>query len=427
MSEVSAQANQIAKNAKLAASRVRTYSTSVKNRIIKNCAEALSDPHVQAKILKANKLDCEDAAQNGMSEAFIDRLKLDPSRLLTVRQSLLAVAELSDPIGQIGDLKLLPSGLKVGRMQIPLGVILFVYESRPNVTLEAAALCLKAGNAVILRGGSEAFRSNQALIECLRHSFSSESADEPPVLFVDSPDRTLLGELLKQSAYIDLVVPRGGPALIEFVRDNSKIPALFHAQGICHVYVHSAADFNVATNVVVNSKVQRPGVCNAMEAVLVDRTIASEFLPTLIDSLVSHGVEIRCCEKTLELMGQSYRSSLIPAKEADYDTEFLSLKCVLKIVADQAEAMDFIEQHGSRHTASIVTTDIKAANEFLAQVEASCVLVNASTRLNDGFQLGLGSELGISTTKLHAFGPMGLEELCARKFVVWGEGHIRTD
>jgi glutamate-5-semialdehyde dehydrogenase len=369
------------------------------------------------EILEANAIDLAESAD--LPPALLDRLRVDSARLHALAASVLAVAALPDPVGRIDRLEVRPNGLRVGRMSVPLGAVLMIYESRPNVTIDAAALCLKSGNAVVLRGGKESRHTNRVLATLFRKSLVEARLPADAVQLVDDPDRALLKNLLAQDTYFDLAIPRGGTSLISAVTEQARMPVIRHWQGICHVYVHATADLDLAERIVLNAKVQRPGVCNAMECLLVDRSVASAFVPRIVTALQAAGVEVRGCPETTAL------AAVTPASEADWDTEFLALVCALKVVADYEEAAAFIDRHGTRHSEAIVTRDHARAMRFLREVDASCVLVNASTRFNDGGELGLGAELGISTTKLHAYGPMGLEELCTRKFVVLGEGHIR--
>jgi glutamate-5-semialdehyde dehydrogenase len=421
MSEHEAKAQDMTARARAAARALAGASTADKNRALHRIAEALQSPDVQAKVIAANDEDLHAAREAGLSEAMIDRLRLDGGRLSSLGEAVKEIEQLEDPVGAIEDLRARPSGIQVGRMRVPLGTILIVYESRPNVTVDAAALCMKAGNAVILRGGKEARRSNAALAEVVREALKSVGLPEDAALLVDTPERELLYALLGRSGEIDLAIPRGGTSLIDAVNEHARVPVVQHYQGICHVYVHEAADLMAAGKICVNAKVQRPGVCNSAEGIVVDEAVAEDFVPRVVRALKAHHVEVRGCEKTRAIAGDD----VVAATPEDFDTEFLSLVCTLKVVDGYDEAIDFIAEHGSGHTESIVTQDHGAAMDFLRRVDASCVLINASTRFNDGGELGLGAELGISTTKLHAYGPMGLEELTARKFVVLGDGQTR--
>ena len=413
------RAAALARRARAASGPMAAASTARKNAVLLRTADALDGPQ-HARVLVENALDVDAARAAGLGAPALERLRLDAARLGDLARALRAVAALPDPVGRVDALTPQPSGIQVGRMSVPLGVVLIVYESRPNVTLDAAALCLKAGNAVILRGGREALRSNAALASLLHEALAAEGLPADAALFVDDVDRELLYGLLRRSAEIDLAIPRGGTSLIDAVNVHARMPVIQHYQGICHVYVHEHADVDMAARIAVNAKVQRPGVCNAMECLVVDAAVAPAFLPEAVARLSAHCVALVGCERTCALA-----PSVTPAAPADFDTEFLSLRCALKVVDGFDDALAFLRAHGSRHTEAIVTNDHAAAMRFLREVDASCVMVNASTRFNDGGELGLGAELGISTTKLHAYGPMGLEELCAKKFVVLGHGETR--
>jgi glutamate-5-semialdehyde dehydrogenase len=351
---------------------------------------------------------------------MIDRLTLDDRTLEGMVEGLREVAALTDPVGEITGMWKRPNGLVVGRIRIPIGVIGFIYESRPNVTVDAAALCLKSGNAVILKGGSEAIHSNIILGALLAEALKEAQLTQTAVQVVPSTDREAVGVLLDLEEHVDLIIPRGGEELIRFVTSRSRIPVLKHYRGVCHVYVDESADLQMAEEICFNAKVQRPGVCNAMETMLVHERIAKMFLPIVGKRLRDAGVEIRGCPRTLELLPEAQ-----PAQDSDWGTEFLDLILAVKVVAAIDEALDHIERYGSKHTEAIITNDYNRSQRFLAEVDSSVVLVNASTRFNDGNQLGLGAEIGINTSKLHAFGPMGLNELTTTKFIVYGQGQIR--
>jgi glutamate-5-semialdehyde dehydrogenase len=410
----------LALRARAASTAMQAATTQQKNRALQLVGAALVDPATVRDIVAANERDIAAAVEGALSAVMIDRLKLDDQRLAMLARAVREVEALPDPVGGIDDLVTRPSGITVGRMRVPLGVILIVYESRPNVTVDAAALCLKAGNAVILRGGKEALHTNRALAAVVRDALLRSSLPEDAVVFVDDPDRDLLYALLRRSGEIDLAIPRGGTALIEAVNEHARVPVIQHYQGICHVYVHEDADPDVAERVVVNAKVSRPGVCNAAECLVIDARVAPSFLPRIASVLAAKGVELRGDDRARTLV-----PTMTPAVAADFDTEFLALTMAVAVVDGFDNALAFIARHGSRHTEAIVTKDHAAAMNFLRRVDASCVLVNASTRFNDGGELGLGAELGISTTKLHAYGPMGLQELTTRKFVVLGHGETR--
>ncbi len=420
MTDYAGIAQSLAARAQAAAEILRAAPTAQKDAFLRRLADAL-EAH-QSQILARNRLDMGAGRDRGLTAALLDRLELDEARIAGIAQQVRDVARLPDPVGALTPWQKQSSGIEVARMRVPLGVVLMVYESRPNVTVDTAALCLKAGNAVILRGGKEAFQTNQALSDLVRQALRDEGLPDDGAVFVDDTARDLLYRLLEQSGRIDLAIPRGGTSLIEAVDAHAKVPVLQHYQGICHVYVHQAADLDMAERITINAKVQRPGVCNAAEGLIVDEAVARAFLPRVVAELISRGVEVRGCDKTAALA-----DGVVPAGPADFDTEFLDLTLAVKVVAGLDEALAFIAQHGSGHTESIITTDEDAAARFVRTVDASCVLHNASTRFNDGGALGLGAELGISTTKLHAYGPMGLEELCTRKFVVRGTGQTRGD
>jgi glutamate-5-semialdehyde dehydrogenase len=367
-----------------------------------------------------NEKDLEAAKSAGASSAILDRIALNPDRVRAMAKGLREVAALPDPVREVVKMWRRPNGLQVGRMRIPLGVIGIIYEARPNVTADAAALCLKSGNAVILRGGSEAHRSNQAIGTVLREACAETRVPPDAVQVVERKDHGLVNELLQLEGYIDLIIPRGGEELIRTVAANSKIPVIKHYKGVCHVYVDNEASLEMAERICLNAKVQRPSVCNAMETLLVHEMIAPKFLAPMIAKFQGAGVEIRGCEKTRELV-----PGVNKATEEDWSTEYLDLILAVRVVKDMDEAIDHIERYGSAHTESIVTTNYQKSREFIDRVNSSAVMVNASTRFNDGWELGLGAEIGISTSKIHAFGPMGLEELTTTKFVVFGDGQIR--
>ncbi len=371
-------------------------------------------------IIGENGKDVEDARAKGLSAAMIDRLRLTGDRLAGIADGLMQVSALEDPVGEIVHMWKRPNGLLVGKMRIPLGVIGIIYESRPNVTADAAGLCVKSGNAVILRGGSETIRSNIAIGEVLRDSLKGAGLPEDAVQVVPVTDRGAVLELLKLDEYIDLVIPRGGEGLIRFVAENSRIPVLKHYKGVCHIFVDETADLGMAESVCLNAKVQRPGVCNAMETMLVHEKIAKKFLPAAAKRLEDEGVELRGCERTRKIL-----PGIKKAGESDWHEEYLDLILSVKVVKDIDEAIAHIEKYGSMHTESIITENYTNSQKFINGVNSSTVIVNASTRFSDGYELGLGAEIGISTSKLHAFGPMGALELTTTKFVVFGEGQIR--
>lgn len=417
--EIKEQISLMAKTAKEMAPAIATAKTDVKNKALKKIAQGLKDQ--LASLLEANAKDVAYAQEKGLSKAMIDRLTLTEDRVEGMINNLYEVITLPDPVGNITKMWLRPNGLKVGRMRIPLGVIGMIYEARPDATIEAAALCLKAGNVVILRGGSEAINSNIILGNIMTAALVKAGLPEKAIQVVPITDRDAVLALLEMEEYIDLIIPRGGEGLIRFVTEHAKMPVLKHYKGVCHVYVDDKADLEKAKKICFNAKVQRPGVCNAMETLLVHEGIAEKFLPDMLKTFAEAGVEIRGCPKTCNLF-----PSAKAATEEDWPAEYLDLILAVKIVADMEEAINHITKYGSNHTEAIVTENYSRAWEFLEKVDASVVLVNASTRFNDGNQLGLGSEIGISTSKLHAYGPMSLEELTTTKFIVFGEGQIRT-
>ena len=409
---------KMAKAAKAASTQIATCSSNKKNDVLFSIADKITDQ--ASYIQKENQKDLSRAKKNGLSAAMIDRLKVTDATMQSMAQGLKEVAQLNDPVGSISKAWLRPNGLEVSRMRIPLGVIGIIYESRPNVTIDAAGLCLKAGNAVILRGGSEALNSNQALAGIIGQGLSEIGLPPEAVQVVPIRDREAVNALLAQEGFIDLVIPRGGEGLIRFVVEHSKIPVLKHYKGVCHVYVDDGADLAMAQEICFNAKVQRPGVCNAMETMLVHQSIAQNFLPKMAKQFVDAGVKIRGCEESCRILTVAQQ-----AEESDWSEEYLDLVLAVKIVEDIDHAISHIEKYSSSHTDAIVTHDYQRARRFARAVDSSVVLVNASTRFNDGGELGLGAEIGISTSKLHAFGPMGVEELTTTKFVVYGDGQIR--
>jgi glutamate-5-semialdehyde dehydrogenase len=394
-------------------------SGELKNRILEVLANKLDIR--RGELIAENRKDLAAGKEQGLSAAFIDRLTLNDAGIDGMIRSCREIIALNDPVGKIDDLKVRPGGFRVGKMRVPIGVIAIIYEARPNVTVEAAALCLKSGNAVILRGGSSAYHSNMALVSVLREALRENDVDEHLLSYLDSPERSAVDELLQQDDLIHLIIPRGGEGLIRHVVEKSRIPVLKHYKGVCHVYVHEKADLPMAEKIILNAKVQRPGVCNAAETLLVDAGIAGEFLPAALDALQKAGVEIRGCERTRAIYG----SGVKPAGEKDYYAEFLDLILAVRIVDGLAAAVSHINKYGSAHTDAIITRDIDTANAFIRNTDSASVIVNASTRLADGSVYGLGAEIGISTDRLHARGPMGLEELTSYKWIVLGEGQIR--
>jgi glutamate-5-semialdehyde dehydrogenase len=409
---------RIARQAREASYSLANLSTSVKNSALKAMAEELIASSRSLK--KANASDLRSARKAGLSSPMLDRLTLSDAVIQGMADSLQEVALLPDPVGQVDKMWKRPNGLWVGKMRIPLGVIGIIYESRPNVTSDAAGLCLKAGNAVILRGGSEAYHSNSAIAAVLQAAGKKQGIPPAAIQVIPTVSRRAIEEMLKLEEYIDLVIPRGGEDLIRFVVSRSRIPVIKHYKGVCHVFVDASADLRMAESIAFNAKVQRPGVCNAMETLLVHKAIAPQILPAMAEKFLAAGVELRGCPATRRLV-----PSVKPAKKEDWGKEFLDLILAVRVVADLTEAIAHIRRYGSSHTDSIVTQDYANAQKFIQEVASSTVLVNASTRFSDGHQLGLGAEIGISTTKLHAFGPMGVEDLTTSKFIVYGSGQIR--
>ena len=410
---------KMAKEAKKASRLLRSIERAQKDAALELMADKLTER--KADIIRENKRDLIKAQDAGFSSAMIDRLTLDKKVIRQMADGLREVAALPDPVGEVVRMWKRPNGLLVGRVRIPIGVIGFIYESRPNVTVDATALCLKSGNTVILKGGSEAIHSNLILSDLLVQALMETGLPPRAIQVIPTTDREAVSILIGLEDYLDIIIPRGGEGLIRYVIGHSRVPVLKHYKGVCHVYVDEFADLEMANEVCFNAKVQRPGVCNAMETMLVHAGIARVFLPDMVKRFRDAGVEIRGCPNTLELI-----SGIKPAVAADWPAEFLDLILAVKIVSNMDEALDHIEQYSSNHTEAIITNDYNRSQRFLAEVDASVVLVNASTRFNDGNQLGLGAEIGINTSKLHAFGPMGLEELTTTKFVVYGQGQVRN-
>jgi glutamate-5-semialdehyde dehydrogenase len=408
----------MAEKGRKAARKLAALPTAVKNSILLQTAEQLE---AQRDAIKAeNAKDLAAGQEKGLSAAMLDRLTLSDKVINSMIQGLQEIAALPDPVGTIDDMKRRPSGITVGRMRVPLGVIGMIYEARPNVTIDAAALCLKAGNGVLLRGGSEAIHSNLALAKLLQEVLASHKAPAEAAQVIPVTDRYGINVMLAQEQFIDVIIPRGGEGLIRFVTENSKIPVLKHYKGVCHLYMDESGDVKTGIRLAMNGKTQRPGVCNALEGMLIHKAAAPCFLPAAAKELMAAGVELRGCEQSRAIVPE-----IVAAQDSDWGTEFLDLKMIVRVVEDMDEAIRYIEQHGSQHTEVIVTESYAASQRFLREVDASAVMINASSRFNDGGQFGLGAEIGISTTKLHAYGPMGLEELTTRKFVVYGEGEIR--
>lgn len=416
--ELSALCAGLAQRAKAASAQIAIAPTAAKNKWLLASAAALESR--ADELFAANAKDVAAAPGFGLNAAAIDRLTLNPKRLAAAAEGLRQVAALPDPVGEVREATQRPTGLQVLKVGVPLGVVFFIYESRPNVTLDAAALCVKSGNAVILRGGKEAINSNTALHRLLCEELTRAGLPADAAQLVPWTDRQAVGYLLSLGEYIDLAIPRGGKSLIQRVASEAKMPVLKHYDGVCHVYVDAAADLAMAERIVVNAKCQRPGTCNAAECLLVHRDVAEAFLPRVGAALAAKGVELRGCELTRRLIPGAKL-----ATEEDYRTEYLDLTMSVRVVADRTEAVAHIARFGSHHTDAIVTRDLNAAREFTRQVDSAAVMVNASTRLNDGFELGLGAEIGISTDRFHARGPCGLRELTTYKYVVTGDGHVR--
>ncbi|MFC1860412.1 glutamate-5-semialdehyde dehydrogenase [Chloroflexota bacterium] len=406
------------------ASRWMAYlATGVKNQALHNIADDLLNK--QGEILSANKIDYKEAEASGMNAAMLDRLMLSSSRLESMAQDVLAVAVLPDPVGEVFDMRTLPNGLLVGRKRVPLGVIGAIYESRPNVTVDISVLCLKAGNAIILRGGKEAICSNSALVKVIQGACKRAGVPDGAVSFIENTDRVLVNDMLKMRGTIDLIIPRGGAGLIKLVVENGAMPVVAGGIGVCHTYVDNNADVAKAVAIAFNAKVQRPTVCNALDSLLVHAGIAVEYLPMVVAEWAKAGVEMHCDERALAILKSNPSLKLVAATEEDWGKEFLSLVAAVKVVDSLDEALKHIERYGSGHSEAIITEDYDAAMRFLNEVDAACVYANASTRFTDGSQFGLGAEVGISTQKMHARGPLGVKELTTYKWIIFGSGQIR--
>lgn len=416
--DIQAYMNTLGQQAKAAGREVSRADSGKKNRALSKIAEEITQNHDFLR--QENQKDLDAGKQNGLDSALLDRLELTPARIDSMVEGLNQVAALPDPVGEITNLSYRPSGIQVGQMRVPLGVIGIIYESRPNVTVDAAALCLKSGNACILRGGSEAIHSNQAIASCISRGLIAAGLPEQAVQVVETTDRAAVGELITLSEYVDVIVPRGGKSLIERISKEATIAVIKHLDGICHVFIDDRADIDKAVNIAFNAKTHRYGVCNAMETLLIAEGIATKVLPVLAEKYQQEGVELRGCLKTCSLLPQCIR-----ATEEDWSTEYLAPILSIKIVDDIDQAIAHINKFSSGHTESIVTENYTLARRFLREVDSSSVMVNASTRFADGFEYGLGAEIGISTDKLHARGPVGLHGLTTLKYVVLGDGHIR--
>jgi glutamate-5-semialdehyde dehydrogenase len=415
---IATQVARIAADAREASLAMARLSTTAKNGMLIAMAAALQGQ--SAQLVAENARDLEAGRQKGLSAAMLDRLMLDEKRIAGIADALREVAALPDPVGEVTGMRKRPNELMVGKMRIPLGTIGIIYEARPNVTADAAALCLKAGNAVILRGGSEAINSNRAIAEILQGVMKELCIPVAALSLIPFTEREGVLEMLKQEEFIDLIIPRGGESLIRFVVENSRIPVIKHYKGVCHIFVDTGADFDMAERIIVNSKVQRPGVCNALETLLIHRDAAAGFIPRIAAALSALGVELRG-----DAAFCGYAPAATAATEEDWSAEYLELILACRVVADMDAAIAHINRYGSLHTESIITSDYSRGQRFIREVNSSCVMVNASTRFADGNQLGLGAEIGISTTKLHSFGPMGLEDLTTTKFIVYGDGQVR--
>jgi glutamate-5-semialdehyde dehydrogenase len=409
--------------AKAASRRMAYLSAEVKNKALHNISTGLLTK--REAILAANQIDYHQAHTSGMNAAMLDRLMLSPERLAAMARDVLAVAALPDPVGEVSDMRTLPNGLVIGRKRVPLGVIGAIYESRPNVTVDISALCLKSGNAVILRGGKEAIHSSSALAKVVQEAATEAGVPEGAVQFIENTDRALVDEMLTLRQYIDLIIPRGGAGLIKLVRDNAAMPVVAGGIGVCHTYVDRGADIDKAVAIVFNAKVQRPTVCNALDTILVHADIAKKYLPLVAAELAKAGVEMHCDERAMAILKSDGSLKLKPATDEDWGKEFLALVAAVKVVDSLDEALEHIERYGSGHSEAIITEEYSAAMRFLNEVDAACVYANASTRFTDGSQFGLGAEVGISTQKFHARGPLGVKELTSYKWIIFGSGQIR--
>ncbi len=406
------------------ASRPLAYlSTDIKNKALRNIADDLRSK--TKEIIAANKLDLKQAAANGINETMQDRLLLNEKRLQAMADDVLVVAGLPDPVGEVFDMRTMPNDLLIGRKRVPLGVIGAMYESRPNVTIDISALCLKSGNAVILRGGKEAFSSNLALVKLVQAAISRAGVPEGAVQFVENTDRSLVGEMLKLNQYIDLMIPRGGAPFVKYVIENAAMPVVAGGIGVCHTFVDSSADMEKAVAIVYNAKVQKPSVCNALDTILVHQVVAEEYLPEVAKELAKAGVELHCDKAAMEILKPEPGLKLKAAVQEDWGKEFLSLTAAIKVVDSLDDALAHIAKYGSGHSEAIITEDYSSGMRFLNEVDAACVYINASTRFTDGSQFGLGAEVGISTQKFHARGPLGLKELTSYKWIIFGSGQVR--
>jgi len=417
--DVPAYMQEVGRRARAASRAIGRAETRQKNAALLAIAAAIESAGERLKA--ENARDLAAGRRQGLDEALLDRLELNDARIAAMAQGLREIAALPDPVGSVSDMNYRPSGIQVGRMRVPLGVIGIIYESRPNVTADAAGLCLKSGNATILRGGSEAIHSNQAIAACIHAGLDAARLPADTVQVLETTDRAAVGELVRMERYVDVIVPRGGKGLIERIMREARVPVIKHLNGICHTYIDDLADLDKAVRVAINAKTQRYGTCNTMETLLVARDIAAQVLPRLAEQYRAAGVELRGCEATRAILADA-----VPATETDWETEYLAPILSIRVVEDLDGAIDHIARYGSGHTDAIVTESLPRAQRFLREVDSSSVMVNASTRFADGFEYGLGAEIGISTDKLHARGPVGLEGLTTLKFIVLGDGHIRT-
>ena len=419
ITDVAAYMQEVGSKARRAAREISRADTGLKNKALLAIADAIMAD--EARLVTENEKDLGAGREKGLDAALLDRLELNPERIAGMAEGLRQMASLPDPVGEITNRSYRPSGIEVGKMRVPLGVIGIIYESRPNVTADAAGLCLKSGNATILRGGSEALNSNKAVAECIQKGLQAVGLSEDVVQVVQTADRAAVGAMLKGKDFVDVIIPRGGKSLIERVSADSVVPVIKHLDGICHVYIDDKADLEKAHNIAMNSKTHRYGVCNAMETLLVNEQVAQQVLPDLAKAYIAKGVELRGDEQACAIVAEMNK-----ATAEDWNEEYLAPVLAVKIVKDIDEAMEHINDHGSHHTDSIVTENLNRARRFLREVDSASVMINASTRFADGFEYGLGAEIGISTDKLHARGPVGLEGLTTQKYIVIGEGHVRV-
>lgn len=417
--DLAAYMRDVGKRARAAARLLASSASASRAKALMTIAESIEDN--AQELYDANALDVEAGLAKSLAPALLDRLKVTPKALQSMADGLRQIAALPDPIGEITDLRYRPSGIQVGRMRVPLGVVGIIYESRPNVTADAAGLCLKSGNATILRGGSEALRSNQAIARHVRQGLAAVDLPADAVQVIETTDRAAVSALVQLSEYVDVIVPRGGKGLIERISEDARVPVIKHLHGVCHVYIDEAADAAKAIAIADNAKTQRFGTCNTLETLLIAQSRAAELLPQVAERYRLAGVEMRGCEATCALLEDA-----CPATAADWDEEYLAPVISIRVVRDYAQAVDHIDRHSSQHTDAIVTEDLTRARQFLVEVDSSSVMVNASTRFADGFEYGLGAEIGISTDKIHARGPVGIEGLTSQKYVVFGDGHVRT-